>query len=537
MGTFKMSQLTMWSMGAGLAVTLLTAYLSYRLFRVWFEHEAQKSANLILEQANIQLTRYELESTDMRIRLEEEILAPVLAQVAPLQEELDWRLTQLNQQEKTWLEKKHQRDWQLQSFQESVLALENRIKQTVQDYFNLKHDLEGKRQYYTQQLSQICGLNIPNLLEEVKEKLRQDWAFWFHQQQERQWAHFTETLTLKSYGILATVLSRFEQPYSPEKGIPYVTFNPADKELWEQKFVQNPEKPLEFLAQLTGCEVAFKPERSMIYVGGFDPVRREWARRVLEKLRRQSGVISRLTVEKIALKVKKDLMNQILKDGNQLAKKLKQSDLHPEIIRLIGALRYRYSYTQNQHFHVGEVGWLAGLLAWELGGSDPFKCRRSGLLHDVGKALDHEFEGGHAVIGADFIQQRGEDPDVVYAVRAHHYDVPPKSPMDFLVIVADTLSGARPGARRSMEAAYNQKVRDITALVKQFDFVADCYLVNGGRECRILLDDTQVPDDKFISLGQQILHTIGQQMTFPGNLKFVILKRQEFLAQSQRPAG
>ena len=191
---------------------------------------------------------------------------------------------------------------------------------------------------------------------------------------------------------------------------------------------------------------------------------------------------------------------------------------------MMGSLRFRYSFTQNQYFHCAEVGWLCGLLAAELRGVDIKKARRSGVLHDLGKAMDHELEGGHAVIGADFILKRNEAPDIVHAVKSHHYDEQPSSDMAFLVIAADAISGARPGARRSTIESYNQKVTELEAIARSFEGVTDCYILSGGREVRVLVNSRKVDDQSALKMSQQMAEKIETECNYPGQIKVVIVR-------------
>jgi len=189
----------------------------------------------------------------------------------------------------------------------------------------------------------------------------------------------------------------------------------------------------------------------------------------------------------------------------------------------MGSLRFRYSYTPNQYFHCAEVGWFASLLSAELGGEIK-KSKRAGMLHDLGKALDHELDGSHAVIGADFISTRGEAEDVIYAVRAHHHDVAPTNYMDFLVIAADAISGGRPGARRSTVETYTQKVSGLQEISKRYNGVTDVFVLNGGRECRVLVNSKVVDDNNALKIAQQIAKTIEDEMQYPGQIKVVVVR-------------
>jgi ribonuclease Y len=181
---------------------------------------------------------------------------------------------------------------------------------------------------------------------------------------------------------------------------------------------------------------------------------------------------------------------------------------------------------QNQFFHCSEVGWICGLLAAEIK-VDIRRARRSGLLHDIGKSMDHAAEGGHAVIGANFINDRGEDPEIVHNVRAHHYDEAPATDTAFLVIAADAVSGARPGARRSTIEAYNQKVTELQDIARSFPGVTDCYVLSGGRELRAMVNSKKVDDLQALDLSRKMAARIEDECNYPGQIKVVVVRETQ----------
>jgi ribonuclease Y len=230
------------------------------------------------------------------------------------------------------------------------------------------------------------------------------------------------------------------------------------------------------------------------------------------------------TVRRLYDKTKSDVARKIESDGNRIAAELGQKDLNPEIKRMLGSLRYRYSFAQNQHFHVAEVGWLCGLLAAELGSVEHHHAKRAGLLHDVGKAMDHNQEGGHAVLGADFIKNHGEKEHIVHAVRAHHYEEQPTTDLCFLVIAADAISGARPGARRSTVTVYNQKIEALTTIAEGFRGVTKTLILNAGREVRVIVDGRRVNDEKALKMCREIADKIEEECQYPGQIKVVVIR-------------
>lgn len=322
--------------------------------------------------------------------------------------------------------------------------------------------------------------------------------------------------------VIHLALNRFARPYCPERGIGTVSFTSPD----HKARVFGPEDQwVRKIEQLCGIDIVYNSEYQSATIMGFDPVRRELGRLVLDATSRQKNVSEKLIGE-IHDRCKKELFKKILVDGNRVANELRVQGMHESVRSMLGALRYRYSFAQNQYFHVAEVGWLCGLMSAELG-LNVADGRRAGLLHDVGKAMDHSREGGHAVIGAEFIEQHGEKPEVVHAVRAHHYDEQPSSDLAFLTIAADALSGARPGARRSTMDSYTQKMADLEKIGGSFDGVTATYILSAGREVRVLVDGHRVDDHKALTLSKQIANRIEDELSYPGLIKVTVVRETQ----------
>jgi ribonuclease Y len=197
--------------------------------------------------------------------------------------------------------------------------------------------------------------------------------------------------------------------------------------------------------------------------------------------------------------------------------------IHPEIIKLIGRLKYRSSYAQNVLIHSLEVAFLCGIMASELG-LNPQQAKRAGLLHDIGKAVDHEIEGPHAVIGADLAKRYGEKPHIVHALAAHHEDVAPDSVLDVLVQAADALSGARPGARREMLESYVRRLEDLERIATAHKGVASAYAIQAGRELRIVLETERTSDDMALMISHDVARKIEEELTYPGQIKVTVIR-------------
>jgi uncharacterized domain HDIG len=330
--------------------------------------------------------------------------------------------------------------------------------------------------------------------------------------------------------ILGTIIDRFARPYCAERGIGAVNF--PDNHV-RKMFCDPAGENIKAVQDTCGCDIIVEEGMDMVGVAGFDPVRRELTRRTLERIFKEKKSITPDFIRKIAENQKKEIFKNIKHDGDALAKELKLEGLNPEIRQMMGSLRYRYSFTQNQYFHCGEVGWLCGLLAAELK-LDIKKARRVGMLHDIGKSMDHVQEGGHAVIGADFIAARGEQADVVHAVKAHHYDEQPSTDHAFLVIAADAISGARPGARRSTIETYNQKVSELQDIARSFPGVTDCFVLSGGRECRVMVNGKKVDDTQALDLAKRIAAKIEEECNYPGQIKVVVVREVVIVEQARK---
>ncbi|MBC7465873.1 MAG: DUF3552 domain-containing protein [Bdellovibrio sp.] len=329
--------------------------------------------------------------------------------------------------------------------------------------------------------------------------------------------------------ILGLCIDRFSKEMSTERGIS-ASYFPSEEV--RAIFCQKLTDIVSTVQSISGCDIYVdenpEPDRwHYIQIIGYDPVRRELTRRLFDKIFKDIEKTKRAPdiadLKRTCENIKTELLRQIKRDGDLIAKELGLQNLHPEVRQVMGSLRFRYSYTQNQYFHCAEVGWFAGLLGAELG-ADSKRSRRVGMLHDLGKALDHELDGSHAVIGADFIAARNEDTDTIHAVRAHHYDVQPENDYDFLVIAADAISGGRPGARRSTMETYTQKVSGLQEISKRYQGVTDVFVLNGGRECRVLVNSRVVDDLGAMKLTEQIAKTIEEEMQYPGQIKVVVVR-------------
>ena len=276
------------------------------------------------------------------------------------------------------------------------------------------------------------------------------------------------------------------------------------------------------LETATGCDLIIDDTPEAITLSSFDQTRREVARMALERLI-ADGRIHPARIEETVDKCRRELEIKMKREGDKAVMELGIHSLHPDLVKLIGRLKYRTSFGQNVLSHSLEVAWLAGLMAGELGVNVQL-ARRAGLLHDIGKALDHEIEGSHVQIGVDICKKYRENPQVIHAIEAHHGDVEPKTTLAFIIMAADAISAARPGARRENMESYIKRLETLEALCNGFEGVESSYAVQAGREVRILVQPDKVSDDEVILLARNVAKKIENELDYPGQIKVSVIR-------------
>jgi ribonuclease Y len=272
----------------------------------------------------------------------------------------------------------------------------------------------------------------------------------------------------------------------------------------------------------TGVDLIVDDTPDVVTLSSFDTVRREIARQSLERLM-SDGRIHPARIEEVVEKVKKEFNQHIIQEGEKTINELGAHGVHQELIKLMGRLRYRTSYGQNVLGHCKETGYLSGMIAAELG-LDQRLARRCGLLHDVGKAVSHEIEGPHAIIGAELAKKYGETPEIVHAIEAHHEDVQPKTLYAVLTIVADSISGSRPGARGDTLENYVKRLQALEAICDSFSGVEKSYAIQAGREVRVIVQPERVTDLEAIALSREIKQKVESSIEFPGQIKITVIR-------------
>ena len=509
----------------GLILTLLGAFLYDYFFQTQELRRAENMAQDLLQSAldKEQMFQEQMESA-FREKEQE------LRQVHSRQME---NLKYENRQIRINIDKENSKNnRRIQDIKRRIQEAEKRLEFLQKERKNrFQKDLENFKNWeqiqkqYVEKLKKHFSLDVESIKKEIAQQE-------ISETQKRAEHTFQKTLEnmekdseRMAVKILYQVLNRFAKPYCSERGINAVVFKSASS---LEKVLGPQREFLTFIEKQCGVDVIVDEKELSLSIQGLDPVRREWGRLSLSKLSRKNR-LNKGVISSVLQSTKREVFRKIRKDGQRVCHNLKLKGVALEVCDMMGALRYRYSFAQNQHFHCEEVGWLCGLLALELGvkSQEFYNSRRAGLFHDIGKAMDHAQSGGHAMIGADFIKKHNENERVIQAVRAHHNDVHPRFYLDFLVIAADAISGSRPGARRSTMESYSQKVLNLERIGKEFDGVKDIYVMNAGREVRVIVNSKKINDEKALKLSQQMAQRIEEECSYPGWIKVTVVRKVE----------
>ncbi len=323
----------------------------------------------------------------------------------------------------------------------------------------------------------------------------------------------------KAKKILALAISRYAGDYVAEKTVSIV---PLPNEEMKGRIIGREGRNIRAIEAATGIDIIIDDTPEAVILSGFNPVRREIARMSMERLI-SDGRIHPARIEEVVEKAAKELEVTIREAGEQATFDVGVHGVSHEIVMLLGRLKYRTSYGQNVLQHSLEVAFLCGVMASELG-INVKQAKRAGLLHDIGKAVDHEVEGSHAIIGRDLAKKHGETAEVIHAIGAHHEDLEPTSVLDILVQSADALSGARPGARKEMLESYVKRLEELEELANSFNGVEKSFAIQAGREVRIIVNSSEIRDAETSVLGKDIAKKIEENLTYPGQIRVTVIR-------------
>lgn len=370
-----------------------------------------------------------------------------------------------------------------------------------------------------QKLEETAGLTRDEarraLLDEMTQQARADGAKLVRQIENEA----REEADRRAKKIVSIAIERMAGEFVAERSMSVV---PLPNDDMKGRIIGREGRNIRAIEAATGVDLVIDDTPEVVVISCHNPVRRELARLALERLM-QDGRIHPGRIEEVVRKAEHDLDATIREAGQRAVIELGLHGVHPELVRLVGMLKYRYSYAQNVLMHSIECAYIAGAMAAELG-LNVKQARRAGLLHDIGKALTHEVEGSHAVLGGEIARKYGESAKIVNAIAAHHEEVKAETILAPLVDAADALSGARPGARREVLESYAKRLEDLERISNSFDGVQKSFAVQAGREIRIIVDPGTVGDDRAALLARDIAKRIEQEMTYPGQIRVTVIR-------------
>jgi len=414
----------------------------------------------------------------------------------------------------------------LQQKEESLDKRAEVLEQKEENLNNMQKEIQSMREevedLYKREISElerIAQLSQDQareiLLSNVEKELTHEIAVKIREYENR----LKEEVDKKARDIMSLAIQKFAADHVAESTVSVVEL-PNDE--MKGRIIGREGRNIRTLETLTGIDLIIDDTPEAVILSGFDPIRREIARIALEKLI-LDGRIHPARIEEMVEKARKEIENQIREAGEQAIFEAGVHGIHPELVRLLGKLKYRTSYGQNVLKHSIEVAHLAGIMAAELG-ADQKLAKRAGLLHDIGKAVDHEMEGSHTQIGAELAKRYRESTDVVHAIMAHHGDIEPNTVEAILVQAADAISAARPGARRETLEAYIKRLEKLEEIANSFAGVEKSFAIQAGREIRIIVKPDKVSDDQALLMAREIVKRIEKELEYPGQIKVNVIR-------------
>lgn len=332
-------------------------------------------------------------------------------------------------------------------------------------------------------------------------------------------ARYKEEADTKARNIISLAIQRCAAEQVVETTVSVVML-PSDE--MKGRIIGREGRNIRALETLTGVDLIIDDTPEAITLSSHDPVKRETARIALERLI-NDGRIHPARIEEMVEKAQREVENKIKQDGERVVLETAVGNVHPELVKLLGRMRYRSSYGQNVLLHSTEVAYISGMIAAEIG-ADVTLAKRAGLLHDIGKSMTHEVDGSHVEIGVDIAKKYKENPEVIHAIEAHHNDVEPRTVIACIVQAADAISAARPGARRENLENYVKRLEKLEEIANSFEGVEKCYAVQAGREVRVMLKPDVVNDDRMIIIAREIVAKIENELDYPGQIKVHVVR-------------
>ncbi|MGZ8853996.1 MAG: ribonuclease Y [Thermoanaerobaculia bacterium] len=504
--------------GIGLAGAVVLALLWSMVYRKRAEAqvaEARREAGRIIEDAkksaSARVKEAELEAKENLLQMRSEFDK----QAQQRRDEMKNSERRLQQKEESLDQKTQKLDSRMGEVEKRDRGLADREKQVEGREIELNQLIEGQRH----KLEQVAGLSAEQARQELIRGIENEAKLDAANIVKRIETEATELGTQKARKILGMAIQRMASDYVAENTVSVVDLPSEDM---KGRIIGREGRNIRALELATGVDLIVDDTPEAVILSGFDPIRREIARISLERLM-QDGRIHPARIEELVEKVRQELDQKLFEEGEAAAFSLGITDIHPEVLKLLGRLRYRTSYGQNVLVHSLEVAQLAALMSVELGVNDTI-AKRGGLLHDIGKSIDREMEGTHLELGRQVLEKYGEKREVIHAMECHHGDYDPTTVEAVLVNAADALSAARPGARREILENYVHRLERLESIANSMEGVSKSFAIQAGRELRIIVNAEKISDEQSIWLSKDVARKIEAELQYPGQIKVTVIR-------------
>jgi ribonuclease Y len=508
------------ALAAGLVVGFILSTLYFRVTASRRTKDAELNSRKIVQEAK---------RNAASIKKEAELAAKdkIINVKSEAEKEHKERRAELHQLDKRLRQREEMLDRKLEQFDKKELNLGKKEKEMSRREKALNENEQKSEKILQEQkfsLERISGLRSEEAKQELLKKVEEESRFESAKIAKRIEDEASESANRKSKEIISLAIQRYASDYVSDGTVSSVNL-PSDE--MKGRIIGREGRNIRALEGATGVELIIDDTPESVLLSSFDPVRREIARVSLERLI-ADGRIHPARIEEVVEKVTKEINNTIKEEGDKAVFDLGLHGLHPELIKLVGRLKYRTSYAQNVLQHSREVAYLAGIMAGELG-VDTKLAKRSGILHDIGKAVDHEQEGSHQAIGSSLAKKFGENNKVVNAIETHHGEGDPITVEGTLIAAADALSAARPGARKEALESYLKRLEKLEDIATSFNGVNKCYAIQAGREIRIMVKPEEVNDDLTAKISRDLAKKIEEELTYPGQIKVTVIRESRYV--------